>query len=379
MTEQERLLLLEQKNASRLAPKDSFGRIVRKYIKTALTHPCTAWRAFHSASKHKAAIKACGGLGDILRANAMLVQFYKEYPSVLFDVYIHNPALGRFLFGALPNVHTVYYEYLFPVSKKRYAFSFETLHLTELYYRDARLVPSALLENRNKIQDLLQIYQTHGEFAWRKVIRLALEKGLDYMDVLCLSAGLTHAGAKKANLGSLPLNPLVGQQYITFSTSSNIRDGVNTAATKCWPQEYWTELVALLGQAYPVYKLVQLGDKNAYPIKGADSVFLGKTDLQSACAILAGSSLHIDGDCGLVHFAKALAVPSVVLFGPTGAEYVGYAENENIKGPFCGDCWHTADTWQRQCPLGFKKAECMYSLSPEMVLSRIKNYLGENQ
>ncbi|MDD7578344.1 MAG: glycosyltransferase family 9 protein [Elusimicrobia bacterium] len=375
MTETEELFLLERRNASKPAKKDSAGRILRKAAQTIFRHPFAAWRALSSSCADKAALKAGGGLGDLLRANAMLLQFYQEYPSVMFDVYVHNPELGTFLFGSLPNVRYVYYEHLFPVFKYRYAFSFETLQLAQLCVYNRAYFPEGVLKNRNRIQNFLDIYEKHGEHAWRSVVRAALECGMDFMDVLYASAGLSGLGEKQAYLEVSVPNPLAGQKYLTFSTSSNIRDGLHTAATKCWPQEYWTKLIGLLHEKYPSYQFIQLGEQNAKPVRGADVSFLGKTGLQTTCAILLDSLLHIDCDCGLVHFAKALNVPCVVLFGPTAAGYVGYAENENITAPFCGNCWHASDSWNKECPLGFSNAKCMYSISPEMVLEKIKIFL----
>lgn len=68
MTERERLLLLEQKNYQKEAKKDSVARALRKGISYSLKHPAEAWHMFSAAGTCTAALKAMGGLGDILRA-----------------------------------------------------------------------------------------------------------------------------------------------------------------------------------------------------------------------------------------------------------------------------------------------------------------------
>lgn len=376
MTERERLLLLEQKNYQKEAKKDSVARALRKGISYSLKHPAEAWHMFSAAGTCTAALKAMGGLGDILRANALLKQFYTEYPQFTFDVYLHNPRQGKFLFASLPNVRGIYYEHFFILLQNRYLFSLDTLQLSSVRYKDFNKLPRAMLEARQKIQDMLNIYAKHGEHAWGYIARIATARGLDFMDLLFQSAGLSGAGDKKAVLQVNTPNPLAGKKYITFSTSSNKRDGLHSLASKCWPYAYWEELLVLLKQAYPSYDFIQLGEANTIPQAQANTSFLAKTDLETACAILQGAFLHIDCDCGLVHFAHSLNVPCVALFGPSSAAFVGYRGHENISSPYCGNCWHTTDEWNHRCPLGFPRAECMYSLTPDMVFKKIQFYLA---
>lgn len=371
--EQARLLVLEAQNALKPATKDNLARTLRKAAKYAFRHPKLALQTcLNNPSAQVAALCANGGLGDLLRANAMLAQFYKEFPQYTFDVYVHNPELGQFLFGALPNVRALHYEQFFYLFYSRYAFALHTMQLTRVW---GKKLPDELAKNRLKAKPLIEDYQDHGEHAWHRVTRLAEERHWDFMDLLCLTAGLKQAGDKTARLTVTRENPMKGKKYFTFSTSSNIRDGIHTAATKCWPQEYWQELLSLIRRHFPDTQAVQLGEKNAAAIPGADCTYLGNTDMQTACAILQGSRLHIDCDCGLVHFAHALHTPCIALFGPTSAAFVGYQTNLNLQAPYCGNCWHVTDDWPKKCPLGFSGAKCMYSLSAAQVLEGVTKFL----
>lgn len=371
--EQSRLLALEAQNALKPATKDNLARTLRKAAKYAFRHPKLALQTcLNNPSAQVAALCANGGLGDLLRANAMLAQFYKEFPQYTFDVYVHNPELGQFLFGALPNVRALHYEQFFYLFYRRYAFALHTMQLTRVW---GKKLPDELAKNRLKAKPLIEDYQAHGEHAWHRVTRLAEERHWDFMDLLCLTAGLKQAGDKTARLTVTRENPMKGKKYFTFSTSSNIRDGIHTAATKCWPQEYWQELLSLIRRHFPDTQAVQLGEKNAAAIPGADCTYLGNTDMQTACAILQGSRMHIDCDCGLVHFTHALHTPCIALFGPTSAAFVGYQTNLNLQAPYCGNCWHVTDDWQKKCPLGFSGAKCMYSLSAAQVLEGVTKFL----
>lgn len=371
--EQSRLLALETQAAEKPAEKVRLFRVVRKAVKYAFGQPKNALKTcLNKPGKNTAALCANGGLGDLLRANAMLAQFYKEFPQYSFDVYVHNPALGRFLFGALPNVRMVHYEQFFYLFYRRYAFALHTMQLTRIW---GDRLPLKLTENRLKVKPFIDDYAAHGEHVWHRISRLSAAKNLDFMDLLCATAGLKESGDKTARLKFSQQNPLKGKNYFTFSTSSNIRDGVNTEATKCWPQEYWRKLIALIAKAYPGLQAVQLGERNATPIPGADSNYLGHTDLQTACAILQEAKLHIDCDCGLIHFARAVHTPCVALFGPTPAVFVGYKENLNLSAPYCGNCWHVTDDWNKKCPLGFSYAKCMQTLTPQAVFETIQTLL----
>lgn len=371
--EQSRLLALETQAAEKPAEKVRLFRVVRKAVKYAFGQPKNALKTcLNKPGKNTAALCANGGFGDLLRANAMLAQFYKEFPQYTFDVYVHNPELGKFLFGALPNVRALHYEQFFYLFYRRYAFALHTMQLTRVW---GKKLPDELAKNRLKAKPLIEDYQAHGEHAWHRVTRLAEERHWDFMDLLCLTAGLKQADDKTARLTVTRENPMKGKKYFTFSTSSNIRDGIHTAATKCWPQEYWRKLIALIAKAYPGLQAVQLGERNAAPIPGADSNYLGHTDLQTACAILQEAKLHIDCDCGLIHFARAVHTPCVALFGPTPAVFVGYKENLNLSAPYCGNCWHVTDDWNKKCPLGFSYAKCMQTLTPQAVFETIQTLL----
>ena len=59
-------------------------------------------------------------------------------------------------------------------------------------------------------------------------------------------------------------------------------------------------------------------------------------------------SAHDEDEGGLVHIAKAVKTPSVVLFGPTQEWFFSYQGNINLRN---SDCWcHCQDPfWERGC------------------------------
>jgi ADP-heptose:LPS heptosyltransferase len=84
--------------------------------------------------------------------------------------------------------------------------------------------------------------------------------------------------------------------------------------------------------------------------------------------------LHIDNEGGLVHIAACLGTTSVVIFGPTSADYFAYLDNINVRPPVCGDCWWTTKNWMDICPLGHKQPLCMYEQTPLAIMNAISQH-----
>ena len=143
---------------------------------------------------------------------------------------------------------------------------------------------------------------------------------------------------------------------------------------KLWPVHHYEELIRLLKIMYPNKKIVQVGEvHNSEPLAGVDIDLLGKTTWKQLGHVLKSAWLHIDGECGMVHFREALgAGPSVVLFGATPLEFYGYENNINIKSNVCAHwCARLTDTWQKYCARGYAIPLCMDSIKPMIVLGRI--------
>ena len=159
-------------------------------------------------------------------------------------------------------------------------------------------------------------------------------------------------------------------QYVTihdgFDNKVRLAPGV---ATKCWPLEHWAALVRKFKESKPELRIVQLGAQNSRSIPGVDLDLVRRTSLPQAAWILKHAQAHIDGDSGLVHLARALHTPSVVLFGPTDDQFFGYEQNVNLTGSGCGNCWWSTPTWLSRCPRGLAEPECMTAISPERVSS----------
>lgn len=167
--------------------------------------------------------------------------------------------------------------------------------------------------------------------------------------------------------------------YITLQRGANPKIEFSSIP-KLWPVEYYNNIVILLKEYFPDKKIVQIGEysNSSLLIKGTDINLVGKTDIEDLKIILKYSFLHIDGECGMVHLRKVLkGGPSIVLFGQTPPEIFGYSGNLNLRTSACKTwCAEVTDTWETRCPAGYDKPICMYSLTPNYVMNKIKNFIS---
>ena len=162
----------------------------------------------------------------------------------------------------------------------------------------------------------------------------------------------------KVNLGLKPLQSLVA-----------LCPGAEYGPAKRWPAEYFAEVASRLKARG--HTPIVLGTQGDVPTgltieqlsNGAAINLAGKTSLDDAINLIAGSRAVITNDSGLMHVAAALGTPQLALFGSSSPEHtpplsdlarVIYLKTE------CSPCF------ARECPLGHFK--CMREMTPEQVL-----------
>jgi ADP-heptose:LPS heptosyltransferase len=355
-----------------LKPSMPFLRKIRKGIKAATLE----YKAMRTILKRSAregkvycAVQARGGIGDMVRLNAVLCALGAKYPDMLFDIYCGNKNKAAFAFAGLKNKEFVVWEHLFLVTRKTYHLAVSALQICETEFLKPFPRSAQMRRNIESKRHFFSSYLERGEDGYKEMSDAAAAQGLKFNDILFLSIGLSPSEAIKPQLCPLPANPLAGVRYITihhgWDEDHKIKSGLHT---KCWPASKWAGFVEEFKEVFKDIKTVQLGTKKCVAV-GADIDLRGKTTLEEACAVLKGAMLHFDCDCGLVHIGNALDVRSVVLFGPTNAAYLGYKENINITAPACANCWHITGDWAERCPKGLKSPACMLSIAPETLVA----------
>ncbi len=195
-----------------------------------------------------------------------------------------------------------------------------------------------------------------------------------------------HAGADVLSIDDKPVSIPVDaagrmafekthlRLYVTLNCGTGDMTGIRHVA-KSWPKERFEALIVLLKEAYPSIEIVQLGAEETKPLVGVDRCILGEP-YGLVREILAHSLLHIDVEGGLVHFATQLGTKCIVLFGPTEVEFFGYPQNINVRAGNCHGCCHLYPQAYNCCARGMEEPECMYSITPEMVMEHVKAYIG---
>ena len=143
--------------------------------------------------------------------------------------------------------------------------------------------------------------------------------------------------------------------------------GAEYGPAKRWPTEHFAALARrLIDSGYAVWIIGSPNDQLAADPLAAMVPEIrnacGRTDLGTAIDLLAGASVVVSNDSGLMHAAAAVGVPLVALFGSSSPEYTPplspLARVARID-IVCSPCF------QRVCPLGHFK--CMRELSPNVV------------
>ncbi len=141
--------------------------------------------------------------------------------------------------------------------------------------------------------------------------------------------------------------------------------GAHAVLTKNWFQDRFHALAGILRKGIP---LVQLGGLSEPLIAGADDL-RAQTDLRQAARILKQARCYIGEVGGLMHLARAVDCPSVVIYGGREApSQSGYSANINLTGKVsCSPCWII-----KNCP---HNMDCMNLIQPAEVAAAVKRLL----
>lgn len=162
-------------------------------------------------------------------------------------------------------------------------------------------------------------------------------------------------------------------RYITVNFGNGNTHNTMRVA-KSWPKANFEKVIAGIKREYPDIEIVQIGAKGADLLSGVDRTFFGKS-FSLVSQILKNAMLHIDIEGGMVHLATNLGTKCIVLFGPTQIEYYGYKQNINIKAGNCHNCCGLYPDVNK-CARGMEEPECMYSITPDLVLKKLNKYLS---
>jgi len=136
---------------------------------------------------------------------------------------------------------------------------------------------------------------------------------------------------------------------------------------KEWGVERFTRLATALKDDFT---LVQLGSASDPVLPGITLDLRGRTSLREAAAVLARSMLFVGLEGFLVHLARAVDCPSVVIHGGRALpSTVDYVANINLHAPpECAPCGLV-----RNCPHDLL---CLSAIEPERVVAAVRELAG---
>ena len=134
---------------------------------------------------------------------------------------------------------------------------------------------------------------------------------------------------------------------------------------KNWPLELWFELIEKLSGHF---ELVHLGNEREPFIPSARR-FAGRLSLRQSMAVLKQAQCYVGPDSFLMHAARGLDVPAVIIFGGSRTpKNTGYRQNTNLfVRMLCGPCWIHENRGER-CAYNL---ECLWKISVSEVYDAI--------
>lgn len=193
----------------------------------------------------------------------------------------------------------------------------------------------------------------------------------NYGGALCIKdgiGGIPYIKEYEKNFLALGLKCFI----TVHAGTGSAKDGKDIAKT--WPASRFDETIKMFKKKYPLIQVVQLGEKDGEILQHADVRLIGE-EFGLISLVLRKAIFHLDIEGGLVHLASHVGTKCVVLFGPTQVEYFSYRQNINIRKGNCHGCYGLYLNTDC-CARGMEKPECMYSITPEIVMEEIDTYMS---
>jgi ADP-heptose:LPS heptosyltransferase/SAM-dependent methyltransferase len=333
-----------------------------------------------------------GGIGDLIIAAHLVQELYDELDACCIDVYYPDLKVAEFVFHRAPFVRRVEPAYDYNTARASYDLTVLVLQYVKYEVQNPDKLARVNPGFARRLERLDERFESYRGLYERQPTLDGLYGRISVRAGRNVIANLGHFGLEADTLKRCALTPdpdayatacrLVPPTvpYLTVHDGFDTQfDAAPGSATKCWPLPHWNELVSRLKAAFPELTIVQLGASRSRPIEGVDLNLINRTSLKEAAWLLKGALLHVDSDSGLVHLARAVSTPSVVLFGPTDPQYYGYSQNRNLDSDQCGNCWWSTPDWLLQCPRGLATPACMSSITPDQVFAAVLKELEKRR
>ena len=331
------------------------------------------------------ALKYGPGLGDCIVKKKFFEEIVRIVPNCLIDIYAPNASYYiKSIYGNHPNLNIVVDDggAVYAKNVSQYALSMKVFFMLQIDYVNFDRIEKWNTDFTARIRRLKQRCveykltpfppcQNKLHFDRMKFIGANYYTSFNYQDVFAVSDTVT----------AIPLIAEVEKEfsrlylgrYITINYGNGSAVQKTATVAKQWPLIYFQEFVGKFKTKYPLINVVQLGAKNAVKVKEVDKYILGES-LELSKYVLKNAIFHLDIEGGLVHLATQLGTKCIVLFGPTPVHFFGYTQNINIVSEKCSGCYCLYDDINH-CARNLEEPECMYSITPEMVMEAAKYFI----
>lgn len=335
--------------------------------------------------KFSFALFMSGGIGDMLTYKRLVEELHRLAPSAAMDIFtVRGLDFLSWLYDEESYVKNILTDLgvRYNENKRRYSFalSFMGAGLLEVDFlnEDDFLENQLLLLKINKLCERCKFEnfnfsQPGAVMFYRRMFNGEnCYTGFNYGDVFSITNKQVQIPRPQEFVNAFAALGL--NDYITVNTGNGTAEN-DIAVAKSWPIERFQSTVDMFRQRYPHIKVAQIGIPGEPIIKDADEYFMGE-QFGLLAEILRHALFHLDIEGGLVHLASQIGTKCVVLFGPTQYEYFSYEKNINIRVGKCHGCYGLyLDT--NHCARHMKEPECMYGITPELVMSYIDEYMKE--
>ena len=332
------------------------------------------------------ALKYGPGLGDAIIRKKVFEAIARLAPTAKIDIYAPNaskmmPLIYRnepCFHAAIDDGGAVYVD-----NHEKYGLSMSIFYMVQLDHVKyavlqenspaladaARKIEAANKAYKLSIYPITQNWIHFGRAMYRGWNCYTLYNYTGALDIQGQNIAIPLDSAAEAEFRKLGLG-----RYITVNFGNGVSSkGNQQLVSKQWPKEYFERYLEGMHQRFPGLTIVQIGDRNALELVGADRRILGQS-LEVAKYVLKHSLLHLDIEGGLMHLATQLGTKCIALYGPTQVELFSYPQNINIVAETCRGCYTLYEN-SYACARGLDRPECMYSITPERVLAAAENYL----
>ena len=319
-----------------------------------------------------------GGFGDYIISSKLLDEISQIVPCKI-DVYCENVTFGKAVYEGREKVE------IFPINTFysqmwKYDLALKVEHFIHIEKQNANKIAKInpiFMDKLNKLGHGYRTYYPDVEQQWFREnihFRRCEIKGINRWTELSHEGIFKIEDQKtwipmreeyKKRLQELGLNE---KKYITLNRGADSM-GRSKMQTKVWPLEHYNDFVVLFKNQYPDIEIVQVGASGNAKIRGVDKYILGES-LEVTKWIL-----NLDCEGGLVHLATQLDTKCAVVFGPTPKHFYEYPQNINMVYEGCNNCMGTHPEWAFECYKGLSEPECMYKVTPEIVMKNIKSYM----